>query len=312
MAKICPSCAYERKENDLVADYECPQCGIIYAKYSGNNKKPDKSPKPIKAKKSKINWGFWRIGFLLIILLIVGEMAISNESRISKWFAPAVVAVHIIAADDSPNTAQFIDSINIDSFLGLEWFFTRNAQLHEFALENPIKLHIIDKKLYTHPPIPPKQPNIFTAIFWSLHMRFWASGIEYSKELNPDIQLFLLYHDPEITNRVPHSFGLKKGRIGVANLFASHDMSASNKVIIVHELLHTLGATDKYNPANNMPSYPDGYAEPNKNPLYPQVRGEIMGGRIPISSTEATIPFGLSQMDIGSATAKEIYWINGQ
>jgi hypothetical protein len=309
LSKICPSCAYERSENDLVAEYECPQCGIIYAKYSTKQKKTSAARKPVKAKKSVIHWSRWRIGFLIIILIIVGEMAISNESRISKWYAPAVVAVHIIPADDSPHTAQFIDTINLDSFLGLEWFFTRNAKVYEFELENPIKLHLAHKP-YTYPPMPPKQPNLITAIFWSLQMRFWASGIEYKNGMKPDIQLFLLYHDPEITNRVPHSFGLKKGRLGVANLFASNDMAASNKVVVVHELLHTLGASDKYNAANNMPLYPDGYAEPDKDPLYPQTKGEIMGGRIPISLTEATIPFGLGQMDIGSTTAKEIYWIN--
>jgi hypothetical protein len=306
--KVCPSCAYKRSDKDLVADYECPQCGIIYAKYKAKKQKTSKEQKPVKINKSVTHWSRWRIGFLLIILLIVGEMAISNESRISKWYTPAVVAVHIIPADNSPKTAQFIDTINLDSFLGLEWFFTRNAQEHEFALENPIKLHLA-QQLYTYPPLPPKQPNLLTAIFWSLKMRFWASGIEYGQGVNPDIQLFLLYHDPDLTNRVPHSFGLKKGRIGVANLFASNNMAASNKVVVVHELLHTLGATDKYNPANNMPQYPYGYAQPDKDPLYPQTNGEIMGGRIPISATKATIPFGLSQMVIGSATAREIYWI---
>lgn len=29
----CPKCAYDRKPTDLAPDYECPSCGIIYAKY---------------------------------------------------------------------------------------------------------------------------------------------------------------------------------------------------------------------------------------------------------------------------------------
>ncbi|MBF0192902.1 MAG: hypothetical protein HQL71_00030 [Magnetococcales bacterium] len=245
---------------------------------------------------------------MFIVLLFFGEKAYGDERIISKWPSPLEVAVHIIPADDSKHTAQFIKTINIDTFLGLEWFFTRNAKEHGFALENPVKLHLAHKP-YTYPPFPPKKPNLLTAVFWSLQIRFWAYGIEYKDGLKPDIQLFLLYHDPKTTKRVPHSFGFNKGRIGVANLFASKEMTASNKVIVVHELLHTLGASDKYDLSNNMPLFPSGFAEPNKSPLYPQKKGEIMGGRIPISATHATIPFGLSQIDIGAATAKEINWI---
>lgn len=32
MATICPKCDYERKPTDTAPDYECPACGIIYAK----------------------------------------------------------------------------------------------------------------------------------------------------------------------------------------------------------------------------------------------------------------------------------------
>lgn len=33
MGKICLKCKYERKEVETAPDYECPSCGIIYAKY---------------------------------------------------------------------------------------------------------------------------------------------------------------------------------------------------------------------------------------------------------------------------------------
>ena len=33
MAKTCPKCAYQRQESDSAPDYECPKCGIVYAKY---------------------------------------------------------------------------------------------------------------------------------------------------------------------------------------------------------------------------------------------------------------------------------------
>ena len=79
-------------------------------------------------------------------------------------------------------------------------------------------------------------------------------------------------------------------------------------MIVAHELLHTLGATDKYDFADNLPLYPEGYAEPDKQPLYPQGFAELMAGRLPISSNQADIPAGLIETLIGSKTAMEIGW----
>ena len=78
--------------------------------------------------------------------------------------------------------------------------------------------------------------------------------------------------------------------------------------MIAHELLHTLGASDKYDLSNGLPIHPAGYADPDKRPRYPQDRAEIMGGRIPLSPGRAAIPRGLNQTVIGPVTASEIGW----
>ena len=55
----------------------------------------------------------------------------------------------------------------------------------------------------------------------------------------------------------------------MVNAFASTQMEGENNIVITHELLHTFGATDKYDFATNRPRFPEGYAEPHANPLYP-------------------------------------------
>jgi hypothetical protein len=42
--------------------------------------------------------------------------------------------------------------------------------------------------------------------------------------------------------------------------------------------------------------------------LYPQSFAELMGGRIPLSSTEAQTPESLRQVIVGAKTASEIGW----
>jgi len=86
-------------------------------------------------------------------------------------------------------------------------------------------------------------------------------------------------------------------------------MSQSNNVIIAHEVMHTVGASDKYDPKSGLPIYPAGYAEPKLQPRYPQSKAEIMGGRIPLSQKGAQIPRSLKQVVVGQQTAIEIGWL---
>ena len=139
-------------------------------------------------------------------------------------------------------------------------------------------------------------------------MRYWAWRIAAPPGAAPDIKLFVLHHDPAISPAVPHSMGLQKGLFGVVHVFADAGMKGSNDAVIAHELLHTLGATDKYNLRSNQPIHPHGFAEPDREPLYPQSFAELMGGRIPVSPAQSTIPESLQQVIVGPITASEIGW----
>jgi len=55
-----------------------------------------------------------------------------------------------------------------------------------------------------------------------------------------------------------------------------------------------------------MPVFPDGYANPEAQPLLPQKRAEIMAGRVPLNAREALMPGSLKEVVIGPATASEI------
>jgi hypothetical protein len=145
-------------------------------------------------------------------------------------------------------------------------------------------------------------------MLWSLELRAWAWWNDTYKGPKPDVRLFVLYHDPATSPSLPHSTGLQKGMLGVVNAFAEPNLEGSNNVVISHELLHTLGATDKYDADGNLPRFPDGYAAPHAKPLLPQQRAEIMAGRIPISETVAETPASMKQVVIGAQTAREINW----
>jgi hypothetical protein len=86
-------------------------------------------------------------------------------------------------------------------------------------------------------------------------------------------------------------------------------MAGANNVVIAHEILHTLGATDKYDLATLAPLYPAGYAEPDREPLHPQSFAEIMAGRYATDEDTFEMPEALDSVLVGDQTAYEIRWV---
>jgi hypothetical protein len=102
-----------------------------------------------------------------------------------------------------------------------------------------------------------------------------------------------------------HSLGLQKGLIGVVHAFADPRQAQQNNIVIAHELLHTLGATDKYD-AEGKPLYPQGYADADLPQLMPRHAAEIMAGRYVNTAGRLVMAESLEQCEIGAQTAHEI------
>ena len=248
-----------------------------------------------------------RIFVLVLILIGVAWASWSAKQRATSWQYTLRVAVFPIDADGSPSTQRYIRGLSVDTFQPVAEFMHQEAVRYGLSLATPVEM-VLGPEIRRLPPPPPFSGNVLQVMFWSLQIRFWAWR-NAKLEPSPHIRMFVLYHDPERVTHVAHSLGLQKGLIGVVNAFASEEQAAENNVVFAHELLHTVGATDKYDPRTNQPAYPDGFAEPDREPRYPQEFAELMAGRIPVSESQAEMPRGLQQVLIGTKTAREINWI---
>ncbi len=250
-----------------------------------------------------------RKGLLFYILVLVAGGAWLTKVRTTDWDSSLWVTVYPINGDGSPASAKYIEGISIDTFQPIADHMVKQGEYYGLLLRRPFDIRV-GPEIQEHPPEPPFGGNTLQVIWWSLKLRYWSHGIEREKlDYTPDIQIFVRYFDPKTHPRLAHSLGLEKGLIGVVNAFASKRMTSDNNVIIAHELLHTLGATDKYDPRTNLPVYPQGYAEPDRDPLFPQEKAELMAGRIPLSKTNAEPPAHLKRTVVGRHTAAEINWI---
>ena len=249
-----------------------------------------------------------RIAILLFILFLVGANAYLTQQRITDWDQSLEVVIYPINADRSPFAADYIASLTPDVFKPIAQFMQTEGLQYNLMLSEPVILNLAPE-INTLPPAPPFGANTIAIMWWSLRLRYWAwKNDSYSGPLT-NIQVFVLYHDPEVHSQLDHSLGLKEGHICMVKAFATRHQAARNNVIIAHEMLHTLGATDKYNLQTLQPIYPEGYADPEKEPLLPQEYAEIMGGAIPLSPTESKMPDSLAYTVVGPITAEEIKWL---
>jgi hypothetical protein len=248
-----------------------------------------------------------RVLILLLLLLIVALTTWQDRYRSTRWREPLYVAIYPIAADDSAVTATYLAALDAARFQPIDLFFMREAERYHLRAREPIKTRL-RAQLHDQPPQHTPGAGIFATALWSLRLRYWAWRASGHVNEPEDIRIFVLYHDPAQTPVVPHSLGLTKGLIGVVYAFAAPEMNGANNVVIAHELLHTLGASDKYSPGTDAPRFPDGYGDPDQVPLYPQRAAELMAGRRMLKANQWQQAESLDEVVIGPATALEIRW----
>lgn len=253
-------------------------------------------------------WRSLRIGFLLLVLLVVAAQAWLDRFSTTRWQHTVYVGVFPVSADASPVTANYLAQLDQDKIDEVSEFVKAQARRYGVRVDDPIELQLYPT-LSSAPPALDPGAGILTRIVWSLRLRYYRHRMLAAVSPRPQIAMFLLYHDPALLPRLPHSAGLQRGLTAVVHVFASRSQEAQNRIVMTHELLHTFGATDKYDLATGLPKYPNGFADPQLFPRYPQQLAEIMAVKTPLSATEARMPDSLEDERVGPETAREIGWI---
>jgi len=255
-------------------------------------------------------WKTIRIAILLLILAVVGGRAWLDRVETHSWRNTLWVGIFPLNADGSAAAQRYIAGLSPADFTPIETFFAAEAHRYGVALEQPIHIELYPQGDALPPQLDPRS-GVFGVAWWSLKMRWFAAHAARVAGRTPArIRLFVMYHDPAMATVLPDSHGLQKGLMGVVHAFAANEMTGSNNIVIAHELLHTLGATDKYDPASGAPLFPSGFADPDRVPRYPQPRAELMAGRRALSPTRSEMPASLREVVVGPATAAEIQWIH--
>ncbi len=253
-------------------------------------------------------WKSIRIVLLLLVLLAVALQAWLDRVATHSWQEPIWVGLFPLNGDARASTGGYLGTLRGGDFAAIEDFFSREAKRYGLKLGQPVHVELYPAGATLPPTLAPDAGPLGIA-WWSLKLRWFASrATAVPGRAPPRVRLFLLYHDAALNERAPDSHGLEKGLVGVVHLFADPGMSGPNDIVIAHELLHTVGASDKYDLRTGAPLFPRGYGNPAQQPLYPQEKAEVMAGRRALSPSQSDMPRTLADVVIGPETALEIRW----
>jgi len=253
-------------------------------------------------------WRVLRIAVLLLVLAIAAYSTLYDRLSTTDWDKTLWIGVFPVNAGNSDVSARYMTDLTTAQLADIEQFINNEARRYGVGIDRPVRVDLYPTVNELPPPRDP-DAGMFANIVWSLKLRLYARRNSHPPgRAPPQVRVFVLYHDPSFSQEVPHSVGLQKGLVGVVHAWADPAMARSNNVVIAHEILHTLGATDKYDPVTLAPLYPGGYAQPQREPRYPQALAEIMAGRYAIDAQNFEMPESLAEVVVGDATAAEIRW----
>lgn len=248
-----------------------------------------------------------RFTLLLACLIIVGFTSTHQRVYSRNWNQTLEATIFPINGDGHMATSSYIQSLRNKDLEVINQWGVREARRHGLDLTTPFNV-TLGEQITSLPPRFPDNANAVDVLAWGLRFRYWAWRNTPDEGSLTRVRMFVVYQEGQDHEALQHSLGMQKGLIGLVYAYASHDQTAQNNIVIAHELLHTVGAVDKYE-AWGSPMYPLGFANPERQPLYPQRNAEIMAGRIPTSPGNSYMAESLRSVVINPYTATEINWI---
>lgn len=253
--------------------------------------------------------GFLRPAAMFSLLIVLLATTTHQKIYSRSWHEPLDITIYPINGDGTLETHNYILSLDAKTFSELDDWFARESRRHQLSLNHPIRTSL-GPQVKAIPPIFPAEPGMVNVLLWGLKMRYWVFRNTPDENSNlRRVRIFVAYYQGEEDKPLQHSVGLEKGLIGMVHAFALPEQTAQNNIVIAHELLHTVGASDKYDSFGN-PAFPSGYANPDRHPRYPQRYAEIMAGRIPLSNYNSYMASSLKSTRINELTASEIAWLD--
>jgi len=253
-----------------------------------------------------------RVAMLLLVLAVVALWAVGRTRQRrarTTWQRPVAVAV-LVLGDASPVALGALRRTleQLGSRLDAE-----RARLAPAAARGAPAAFTFEVVGPLHPArLPPTEPPGPSPLDRAGHaLELWRATRAAHAEapgFDPDtvdVRIYLVAVPGG--GRFAEGLGEAGGEVGIVRADLAGDPLLA-ATAAVHEVLHALGASDKYDAAGHAVE-PAGLAEPGLTPRYPQRLAEIMVGEVPLGPGAGRLPSSPAELGLGPVTAGEIGWL---
>jgi hypothetical protein len=174
----------------------------------------------------------------------------------------------------------------------------------------PVTWRLASPVVSEPPPLPPEGQSLTERAGAAVEFERAARALDEQAGVGSadDVVLYVLLEAQGGATTV-EGLAERDGRRGVVRASLSDTELGLELAAPAHELLHCVGASDKYGPDGHA-LLPDGLAEPELQPRFPQTFAEVMVGEVPVGEAEGRAVSDLSEVRVGPATAREVGWVS--
>ncbi|HEX7488071.1 MAG TPA: hypothetical protein VF341_04150 [Anaeromyxobacteraceae bacterium] len=253
----------------------------------------------------------WRVVVLSLALFATGSWAVGvlrERSARRRWTETLRVAVVVISPGAPP--ADQVDAVSRG--LGqLEERLAQEATRYAPGAPRPFAIDVVGPVSAAAPPLPPEGGLLVRARhaleLWRALRAIHAGVVGFTPRAY-DARLYLTLVPPaEARPRFAEGVGAAGGEVGLVRAAVDPADPTLAVEALAHELLHCLGATDKYG-ADGHAQAPEGLADPGQAPTFPQRRADVMGVEVALGPHAGRLPASVDELAVGPATAIEIGW----
>lgn len=254
-----------------------------------------------------------RVSVLLAILfgvLLYAWGDVRRRELRTDWTRTLRVALIVVPLE--PLDARVVSSLPVRARVLEERLATEMKRYRRGP--RPFDIEIATASHGGPPPAPPSDPNDWVGtVAYNWYLSRWVAGIDEQARVDPDALDARIYvvakpgGEPGSLLTVEGT-GQQGGRLGVVQIDLDASMVDIALFVAAHELFHVLGASDKYAPDGSV-LVPEGLADPNRVPLFPQLGAELMARHRPVSARESVMPQSLDELAVGPGTAREVRWL---
>ncbi len=256
-------------------------------------------------------WFRLRVAVLLAVLAVVMAWAAADGARRrarTRWERPLRIAVVLLRHGEVDDDAV---AALIERVPALAARLREEAARHRALDFAPFAFEVLGPVDVASPPPRPRGEDWLSLGRYAFELWRYRRGVDGPAGLYPRAYDAVIY----AWARPPRSEGQRSvegmsqdgGRFASVEVELTREMADYALFVVAHELMHTLGASDKYDSAGRT-RIPDGLPEPERVPLLPQDRAEVMARSRVVAASEERVPETLEELGVGPLTAREIGW----